>query len=498
MILKGIIEETFGGFLIFRGYASLKDLAIISDAENYQRESEAERIDDIIEFLKNGTFRFFPELILSLQFDDSEAIFSLRDIESTNKSFSDGIKLKKGKFSFQTNFDRSSRANIISLEFTDEHKKYLKRIDGNHRLSAVDKIFSLSPNTPENYSLQQTIGKIVVPFSVLLQSRSEQSLKYETALFYLINSRSKPLTTEQNLKAILSNTFFDDTEKVNLLGNNALVIEKLSIEIKNGGYSEIKKIIKDEIFTFCFSLFKLPLINTSIENVKNALRFIDFQYEEDENLKKSSNINILLSLICFRINFGMEYNKFKNWITGNQLFNIHDASVESIIDIYKNTHKKGPYQVFVAMPYISFKRVNEYNILFKEVLKEVQEKEKVQLELIPIMRFRGASQRIDQRLILKIKECDIFIADLTEGNENVIFEVGLAEGNNKPMILLKAEDDKANVPFAKNEEYCKAPGKIPFDMDKLQYIPYSSTGYYNDIKSIIKNNLPEILKAKYN
>lgn len=31
-------------------------------------------------------------------------------------------------------------------------------------------------------------------------------------------------------------------------------------------------------------------------------------------------------------------------------------------------------------------------------------------------------------------------------------------------------------------------------MDKLQYIPYSATGYYNSIKSIVRNHLPEIVK----
>ena len=75
------------------------------------------------------------------------------------------------------------------------------------------------------------------------------------------------------------------------------------------------------------------------------------------------------------------------------------------------------------MPYISFKRVNEYNKLFKEVLSEISKKIGFGLELIPIMRFRGESQRIDNRLIECIKKCDIFVGDLTTVNDNVIFEV---------------------------------------------------------------------------
>ena len=66
------------------------------------------------------------------------------------------------------------------------------------------------------------------------------------------------------------------------------------------------------------------------------------------------------------------------------------------------------------MPYISHARVNEYNKLFKEVLSEISKVINHGLELIPIMRFRGPSQRIDRHLIEKIKECDIFMAGLSE------------------------------------------------------------------------------------
>lgn len=67
------------------------------------------------------------------------------------------------------------------------------------------------------------------------------------------------------------------------------------------------------------------------------------------------------------------------------------------------------------------------------------------------MRFKGNSQRIDSRLIKCIKECDIFIADLTTCNDNVIFEIGLAEGNNKPILLIKAESDTSQLPFDEAE-----------------------------------------------
>ena len=113
------------------------------------------------------------------------------------------------------------------------------------------------------------------------------------------------------------------------------------------------------------------------------------------------------------------------------------------------------------------------------------------------MRFRGESQRIDQRLINCIKECDIFVGDLSTVNDNVIFEVGLAEGCGKKILLIKAEEDTDRLLFDQATNLNK--GKIvPFDMDKLQYIPYSNSGYYNDIKSIIRNNIPVIVEQLRN
>jgi hypothetical protein len=73
--------------------------------------------------------------------------------------------------------------------------------------------------------------------------------------------------------------------------------------------------------------------------------------------------------------------------------------------------------------------------------------------------------------------------------------IWLAEGNNKPKLLIKADSDTTKMPF--DEAELKLKEQVPFDMDKLQWIPYSSSGYYNDIKNIMRNNIPIILKENY-
>jgi len=490
MTLKGIVEDVFNGQLIFRGYASIKDLARISTSENYQRATDDNRVNELVDYLNKGSiYKFFPELIFGLQFKDANAITAIRS--GGNITFTDNIKLKKGKFIFGSSFpERLSSAKVMSLEFSTEIK-YLNRIDGNHRLSAVEKILDNPDEDTETTAIKQKISSTVVPFSILLQTKADVSNKYEAAFFYLINSRSKALTTEENLKSILSNPDFTKQEQEELLQINSEYTLKIIEHISKSEYKFVLEIFYNEIYTLSLELSNLIQDGIAFDKIVHSLRFVDdlFVSKKITNPKR----NIVLSLIKLKIERSEnEYNIFQKWLVNNDLVEIEQIKPTKIIDIFDRMHKKRIYKVFVAMPYISFKRVNDFNKLFKEVLKDIEKKEDIKLELIPIMRFRGSSQRIDSRLIQKIKECDIFVADLSTCNDNVVFEVGLAEGNNKPMILIKSEEDRLKVPFEQ-----KGTDNVPFDMDKLQWIPYSDTGYYNDIKSIIKTNLPEILKTKY-
>lgn len=60
MKLTGIIESVFGGRYIFRGYATISNLVKYSQANyTYQRPTDENRIDSIIEYLRNNQFRFF-------------------------------------------------------------------------------------------------------------------------------------------------------------------------------------------------------------------------------------------------------------------------------------------------------------------------------------------------------------------------------------------------------------------------------------------------------
>ena len=68
MIIRGILDSSLNGQLCIRGFAPIKELARISDADyNYQR-NPIEGREDIIDFLDNENYLFFPEIILSYKF----------------------------------------------------------------------------------------------------------------------------------------------------------------------------------------------------------------------------------------------------------------------------------------------------------------------------------------------------------------------------------------------------------------------------------------------
>lgn len=486
MKLTGIIEDVFNGRTIFRGYATLKHLAIASKPGEYQREADVRRLPEIKTFMETSKFSFFPELIFGLQLTDPSALRKLKYEQDLGTILlSDGIKFVKAKFVFDAIIGENPKTKVMSIEIPDDilSQKPLTRLDGNHRLNVIDDILA------DNSSIE--LLDTVVPFSILMQIKSDEAQQYESAFFYLINSKAEALTSEENLSAIFNNESFSTGLKSDLLNipeEQVLCIDELALFLQQ---SHIE-IYGNSYFTFALHLTQFTN-NYSYEQLQKAIIYLAGECDE----LAVRELDVLLVLLKYLVDGNKtDFKRFAKWIKSNEIGKIKGLHHSKLIDIYEHIHRRREYKVFVAMPYISFKRVNDFNNLFKEVLKEISEKKvQAKVSLIPIMRFRGNSQRIDSRLIKCIKECDIFIADLTTCNDNVIFEVGLAEGNNKPMLLIKADADTSKMPF--DEVELKLREQVPFDMDKLQWIPYSSSGYYNDIKNIMKNNIPTMLKENY-
>lgn len=214
MKLTGIIEEVFRGVTIFRGYATLRTLAKLSVSTSYQRDKDPGRIEAIANYMKESSYVFFPELILGWQLDNHDALRKIKDEENTSSiSLDNGIRIKKAKFRFKSLVaGEEPKTKMVTVEVPETLQgKIFKRIDGNHRLSVVDKILE---NTE---IIDNDICSQIAPFCLIIQNASDDANKFESAYFYLINSKAKSLTTEENLKAIFKADHFTIAEQKELL-----------------------------------------------------------------------------------------------------------------------------------------------------------------------------------------------------------------------------------------------------------------------------------------
>lgn len=523
MILRGILNRSLGNQICVRGFARIKELARISTANpEYQRELIDKQIKLTSNFLTEETYLFFPEVILSLKLKyDLTQPKSKKDntpiqLLENKKTFNSNVNslqikpiIKKANVGFDIN--ESEPITIVEIIIDDielneliaKNQHPFHRIDGNHRLSAAEQIES-----GDRINLMN-IPFCIVLFEEITSSQFSDDLgalatytdksyeKFERVVFYNINSKSEPLTLEENLKGILGEDKYFDSEEIDKIFNdNGTLARELGKRIIPKDFSSIKLILEKNKWALCLNIYKhyvngLDESITKIDNklliskVFDSLQAINLLYRENKSLKNHQSIEMLTAFLYYKsFSSDAKFNFFSKWIINNHLFEAEETTSESIIRIFDKIYQKKNISVFVAMPYWSHQKVNEYNKLFKEALAEIQSKAKsnIVLDLIPIMRFKGASERIDKRLLDCIKKCDVFVADITECNPNVLFEVAYAEGSGKHKLLIKAESDDS-VP--------------PFDMDKMQWIPYDKESYYSSIKSILINNISAILTDNF-
>ena len=62
------------------------------------------------------------------------------------------------------------------------------------------------------------------------------------------------------------------------------------------------------------------------------------------------------------------------------------------------------------------------------------------------MTHSGVSMDLIQDIFRKIEECSIFIADITNNNSNVLYELGFAKGKGKDYILILNEEKSTESP----------------------------------------------------
>lgn len=173
--LSGIFSESLGGTCTIRGYAKYNEIVELSYPHpGYQRPAEDEHVAEISSFITSGSNSFSPEVVLAYTAKynyyaqgASSEVDALADIRS-GKGFTsnvDGIAFKKEK--------AAGNGFLYTLSIPD--KKYdriedkpFRRVDGNHRLLAIEKLIAegqMRSNYDIDKRLQQLNRSECIPFA---------------------------------------------------------------------------------------------------------------------------------------------------------------------------------------------------------------------------------------------------------------------------------------------------------------------------------------------
>lgn len=462
MLLRGLLEQSLGGFVTVRGYARLGDLERISIAAEYQRNLIDTQKERITEFLSNKEYLFFPEVILGykLRVDYNHKKYSgrnpLKDIIDGREFHSnvDSIRFYVRKVPYNSTTGNSEDdVRVVSINLDDvwlQKNRPFLRIDGNHRLSAANE--------------DADFYDYITPFSLILFQDDITNDKYEKTIFYNINSKSIPLTSEEGYR-VLYQTFEPDELKTNPSYGlpfyyTALLEKRVLPDIVSDCYNSfLLPGNKQNILTVLITCFKLLLTQENIEptnlheKVYKALVNINSIYSTNEFLKKSHSGNLLISYVYIYLKEGdgAKLDMFTEWILRNRIYNLIDISSKDLIDVYDNILLAKQRQVFVSMPFNKRDCENHFKIM-KRVIDKINLDLHTDIKILPLRidnYIKGESYKISDEILEEISKSGLLIADLTHYNQNVYHEVGfmmgLARGkgmsNSNVLLIVKTQKD---------------------------------------------------------
>lgn len=468
MRLKGVLEFSLGNFLCLRGFAPMKTLADISEpAESIQRNLLREHRDEMVAFLDEGEFTFFPEVILSARLSRSDnttenvdkLLENLRQSRPSTRLQFDGFRLSNSVAKRKSPEDPRGFVafQVATLEIPKGSKLKFSRIDGNHRLSATNE--------------KAKFGKYNTPYCLILFTDPAKADRLSRALFHNINYKQVPLTMEQNLKLILDDPglFPDDRLKADAsFGWPYYLARKLNSGLDFHLVPNLGPFIEKEHRTFFVRQFSFLIgkkvikeKEEAVEIFKQALAKVNGMIDVFPGLRQSSNPSVIAALLYYEIQNSPASKSFVRWLLDNQLHLIESASVShrlrpDFIQIFDKILASRKRTIFVSMKFGEPQTENHYKII-ERVCGEMNNSHalKPPLKVERVDWFHdGTSYEIEDKIVEMISDCGYFIGNLTYCNPNVYHEVGLlmgkakAEGKDSANMLLFLDE---SVPEQKDK-----------------------------------------------
>lgn len=480
MKLNGVLDFSLGNFLCLRGFAPMGTLFEISEPDpSFQRDLLKEHRDEMVAFLSQGEFLFFPEVILctTLSQDGKEngAVLQLSENVRLGKGFK---KLKFDDYGISSSVRRSKKAQesrafnffqTATLDVRKDLANKFSRIDGNHRLSATPE----SPKFTEHNT----------PFCLIFFRNKTEAARFSRALFHNINYKQIPLTMEQNLKLILDDEdlFTDDKLKSSeSFGWAYFLARKLNNKLDFDLLKNLKPFIEKEPRTFLVQqlafLVDRKVLTTdegSIKTFKEALGRANGLFDKWAALKDSRNDGLLAALLYYELHSAAVTASFVHWVLENHLHLIERSSATDLIQIFDKVLESKKRTIFVSMPIGKDAAENHYTII-ERICREIS----IHFDLKPALKVErvdwfhdGTSYMITDKIIQMISDCGLLIGNLTFCNPNVYHEVGFIMGK------AKAEDKiAASILLFLDESVAEKTDKfVSFNLRGIKQLRFTQT-----------------------
>jgi hypothetical protein len=488
----GNTDTNIGGFQVFRGFADAQTVAKLSAAsEAYQRTRNDTHVADIKKFLKGGHNVYTPEVTLS---------YSLKSFPHDSfDAFSNKWKDENGVEFFALK-DKYDNRRILRIGFPDDFSaKIFHRIDGNHRLDAVEEL-AHEKKTYNSY----------VPVSIIflqLDVESVNSDRTEMALFHNLNAKAQILTEIEQYRGYFN---LYTSEELESIGHPLAVTKNYMDFFRKTDVVQFRNIScffehngADDMILHCarFLIHRCSKLGKTEDeitanDINSVLLKLDNTYFNDfVELRECLNPYSILPFVyyCYQtgINKSAKLDSYTRWFISNRLYEVDDFDAASIIGVFDKIYELRQKTIFVAMPF-----KDNLNFVF-DIIKEVvvglnntyhcgiPEPIRIDKQVV------GFSFDIVKEILEKIENAGLLIADLTGQNANVYYEAGYALG------LLKAKNENSGriLYLISNE----AKPDHPYEEAKFDTEHYKMIAYSNDGSGVakLKSDLISELKAFY-
>lgn len=445
LILQGVMTETLGGFRVVRGFARLSELASCSFADDYQRNLKPKHQLDIQAFYQRGEYLFYPEVVLALELQ--------ADYEKKGAPSADPMQLLMRGETFKSNVNgvsvkptrtkTAAELTRVNVTLPEGAGKVLKRIDGNHRISAFEALTD-----------KALLDAKPVSFCILLlpQGSAKQS---EKALFYNINSKALALTSEEVYKGIVEDEAgFPDDVLANDFGPEFVICRQTHKALDFNYLPHLRGVFgqnEEQEDCRCSVLIESlrdlqrerdrlndasPLPDSA--GLLQAVRAVHVTYK-DERLQRSNSPGLFSAFLFFALQGGPRYRQLETWVLKNHQYELKTINASDLIRIFEKVAESRYRQIFVSMQFKIPDKNGQWvdNPNWKAIeaaVAELNREHQYDLKLKPIRidEFdKGFSYPISSEIFQLIEDSGYLIADLTAGNKNVYHEVGLMMGLNQ-------------------------------------------------------------------